>query len=71
MVVVEEWLSSTEPGLQAGSPPFFPPNGAPVYSEKVLHLRSYLRFVGQSCSLLRFPAGEIEPLYPKSLPFRC
>jgi len=58
MYVVEEWLSSTEPGLQIDSPPFFSSVRASISrssdTEKILLLRNYFNFDFQLAGLAGF-----------------
>ena len=48
MAVVEEWLSSTEPGLQIDSPTF-PFAYLLIKSKKIFVLTKYFNFVGHLC----------------------
>ncbi len=72
MAVVEEWLSSTEPGLQIDSP--FLPSIISVFNfERFLLLTKYFNFVEQLLAAPKKPfwACPLFPIYPHLTSLNC
>ena len=64
MAVVEEWLSSTEPGLQIDSPPFsslYPSIPRSSDTKKILLLTNHFKFGFQLAAMARICPMKVAP----------